>query len=80
MPYITANSQLPNDRLTTGNHFVEWKEKRYSCMLCRYLLSKTEQRPPLSNFGIHNVLLCCNSNRNCFKIYHEKENIYSNKD
>jgi hypothetical protein len=81
LPYITVNSQLPNDRLTTGNHFVEWKEERYSCMLCRYLLLKTGQKTPLSNFWCTscNVPLCCNSNRNCFKIYHEKENIYSNE-
>jgi hypothetical protein len=82
LPHVTANSQPSKDRLIIGNHFAEWRMERLSCMLCRYLFLKSEQKAPVSNFWckLCNVPLCCNSNRNCFKNYHENEDIYLNRE
>ena len=66
-----------------GNHLVEWRsDKRNSFVLCRYLLIGKDKRPSFSNIWctLCDAPLCCNNSRNCFKIYHEKQNINLNED
>jgi len=39
-PKVTKNFELPNQRLVSGNHFAEWRERREACQWCTWLTSK----------------------------------------
>jgi hypothetical protein len=75
--YVTANFELPSERLSVGGHFPEWREARAGCIWCKYLTKKAQKKaekdPPQTQLYCIkcNVALCCNKNRNsCFKDYH----------
>jgi Transposase IS4 len=75
--YVTANFELPSERLLPDGHLPEWREARNSCIWCKYLIKKdqkeTTKNPPQSQLYCIkcNVALCCNKSRsNCFKDYH----------
>ena len=82
--HVTKNFNLPINRLSPGNHLVEWRRKRESCLYCRYLKKKNDQgKKKKKNCAISqtqfwcikcNVPLCCSIVRpNCFKDFHSKQ-------
>src|SRR5215213_743385 len=75
--YVTANFELPLERLTPDGHLPEWREERSSCIWCKYVTKKEQKKaekyPSQSQLYCIkcNVALCCNKNRSsCFKDYH----------
>ena len=75
--YITTNFELSPLRLTSDGHFPEWREERSSCVWCKYLNKKAQQKALKDPLQLQlycikcNVALCCNKNRSsCFKDYH----------
>ncbi|CAG8669550.1 11222_t:CDS:1, partial [Gigaspora margarita] len=41
--YVTKNFSLPLSRFSPGNHLVEWRDKRESCLYCRYLMKNNDK-------------------------------------
>jgi hypothetical protein len=41
------------ERLSSGDHFPEWRQARSSCIWCKYLTKKVQKKaerdPPISN-------------------------------
>ena len=79
--YVTANFELPSERLLPDGHLPEWREARSSCVWCKYLAKKDQKKASkdLSQSQLYcikcNIALCCNKNRsNCFKDYHTQVN------
>lgn len=79
--YVTANFELPSERLLPDGHLPEWREARSSCVWCKYLAKKDQKKaskdPSQSQLYCIkcNIALCCNKNRsNCFKDYHTQVN------
>ncbi|PKY32993.1 hypothetical protein RhiirB3_394451 [Rhizophagus irregularis] len=75
--YVTAKFELPIERLLLEGHFPEWRETRSSCIWCKYLAKKNQEKaiknPPQSQLYCIkcNLALCCNKERsNCFKDFH----------
>lgn len=75
--YVTANFELPLERLSPDGHLPEWREARSSCVWCKYLTKKEQKKAAKDPFQSQlycikcNVALCCNKNRsNCFIEYH----------
>ena len=82
--YVTQTYNLPVGRLLPGNHLVEWRKKRESCLYCRYLMKNNKKGNKKSksraisqtNFWCIkcNVPLCCSKARpNCFMDFHTKK-------
>ena len=77
---VTKNFELSNKRLLSGNHFVEWRERREACQWCTWLASKKkinmDRKTPYQSqlwCVVCDVPLCCNSNRNCFVDFHTEK-------
>lgn len=65
------NSSVP-DSVRFGNLGVHWPiftKQRARCEMCS---SKAVQSRPSSKCNTCGIFLCCNSNKNCFKEFHEK--------
>jgi hypothetical protein len=78
--YVTKNFELPLIRLSPDGHLPEWREARTSCVWCKYLTKKVQEKSLKDPFQSQlycikcNVALCCNKNRsNCFKDYHTQK-------
>ncbi|CAB4425430.1 unnamed protein product [Rhizophagus irregularis] len=75
--YVMAKFELPIERLLPEGHFSEWRETRSSCIWCKYLAKKNQEKATKNPFQLQlycikcNLALCCNKERsNCFKDFH----------
>ncbi|GES85239.1 hypothetical protein RCL_jg18055.t1 [Rhizophagus clarus] len=75
--YDTAKFELPIESLSSEGHFPEWRKTRSSCVWCKYLVKKNQEKasknPSQSQLYCIkcNLALCCNKERrNCFRDYH----------
>ncbi|GES76911.1 piggyBac transposable element-derived protein 4-like [Rhizophagus clarus] len=75
--YVTTKYELPIIRLFPEGHYPEWRETRSSCVWCKYLVKKNQEKaaknPPQSQLYCIkcDLALCCNKERsNCFKDFH----------
>ncbi|GBB87737.1 hypothetical protein RclHR1_14210004 [Rhizophagus clarus] len=75
--YVTTKYELPIIRLFPEGHYPEWRETRSSCVWCKYLVKKNQEKaaknlPQSQLYCIKcDLALCCNKERsNCFKDFH----------